>query len=180
LGFQIPEKVQGFQLVFDAQIFDVGKVYVDLGSEPVMFGTPPLIQGEIWQPSYNLGNTIIIGWLAVIVNDVTYPTGDPINPPSKEFKHLVIDLSLENKGAIPLNVSSLSQMWVKDATGRKYTLDLQTMTNLKLSSPDGDLAGGEKRRGQVGFQIPEDATNLVFVFDGDRFNTGKAFVLIPP
>jgi hypothetical protein len=179
LGFQVPEDVTGLQLIFDANIFGVGKVYVDLGENPVVFGSPPPIVGEVWQPAYNLGDLIVTGWLALTVNSVAYPDAGNIEPPSDGFMYLVLDLTLENKGAIPVNLSSLSQMWVKDATGRKYTLDLQAMSVLELSSLDGNLAGGETKRGQVGFQVPEDAVNCIFVFDGDRFNPGKVFIIIP-
>ena len=48
-----------------------------------------------------------------------------------------------------------------------------------VTTPEGELAPGGTLRGQVGFQVPADATGLVFVFDGDFFGAGKVFVVLP-
>ena len=45
--------------------------------------------------------------------------------------------------------------------------------------PDGEIAAGEVLRGQVGFQVPADATDLVFIFNGDLFGGDKIRVAIP-
>lgn len=179
IGFQVPENVQGLQFVFDADIFGAGKVFVNLGEEPIAVEPPAEIAGETEQQTFNVGDTIEIGTLMLTVNEITYPAGDQFNKPSAGNKYLVVDLTIENKGTSAAGISTLLQMWVKDSTGQKFTMDLMATTAAKGATPDGELAAGEKVRGQVGFQVPENATGLVFVFDGDVFGAGKVFVALP-
>ena len=44
--------------------------------------------------------------------------------------------------------------------------------------PDDELQPGEKVRGQIGFQVPEGAQSLVFVFDVEIFGFGKVFIAL--
>ena len=67
-------------------------------------------------------------------------------------------------------------MSLRDSTGQKYDVDLMANVASGGSSPDGELVAGEKLRGQVGYQIPDDVTGLMFVFDADVFGAGKVFV----
>jgi hypothetical protein len=179
VGFQIPENAQGLQFVFDASVFGTGKVFVDLGAEPVKVEPPANIAGETTQQTYNVGDVIAMGTTTLAVNQILYPAGDQFNKPNAGFKFLVVDLTIENKGATAISVSTLLQMSLKDASGQKYDVDLMASTASGGSSPDGEIAPNEKLRGQVGFQVPENATGLVFVFDADVWGTGKVLVTIP-
>ena len=67
-------------------------------------------------------------------------------------------------------------MSLKDDTGQKYQMDLMASTAAKKDSPDGELSPGERIRGTVGFQVPQDAKGLQFVFDASVFSFGKVFV----
>jgi len=91
---------------------------------------------------------------------------------------VAVDLTLENRGAEAKAVSSLIQMYLKDSSGQKYDLDLAASVASGGATPDGEIAPGEKIRGQVGFQVPQDAKGLVFIFDADVFGHGKAFVAL--
>jgi hypothetical protein len=71
------------------------------------------------------------------------------------------------------------QMKLKDDTGQQYGIDLLAATAAGGSAPEGELAPGETVRGPVGFQVPADATDLIFVFDGNLFGSGKVFVRLP-
>ena len=42
-----------------------------------------------------------------------------------------------------------------------------------------NLAPGEKIRTQVGFQIPEQATGLIFIFDDNHYEEGRATISLP-
>lgn len=63
--------------------------------------------------------------------------------------------------------------------GQAYKVDIMASTVSDGTPPDGEIAPGEKVRGQIGFQIPTDATGLVFVFDAEVFGTGKVLVALP-
>ena len=179
IGFQVPNDAKHLQFVFDASVFGTGKVFVDLGSKPVSVNPPSKIAGESKQQVFHVGDTITIGDFVLKVNKVLYPKGDQFNKPSAGNKFLVVDLTIVNKGSSSAEISTLLQMWVKDATGRKYTEDLMATTAAKGTTPDGEISPGEKVRGQVGFQVPVKATGLEFVFDASVFGTGKVFVALP-
>lgn len=179
VGFQIAENAQGLQFVFDASVFGSGKVFVDLGAEPVTVEPPANIAGETSQQTYNVGDVIAMGTTNLTVNEVLYPAGDDFNKPNAGYKFLVVDITIENTGATAISVSTLLQMSVKDASGQKFDVDLMASVASGGTSPDGEIAPGEKLRGQVGFQVPENATGLVFVFDADVWGSGKVFVALP-
>jgi hypothetical protein len=179
VGFQIPENAQGLQFVFDASVFGTGKVFIDLGAEPVKVEPPAELAGETAQQTYNVGDVIAMGTTNITVNEVLYPIGDEFNKPNAGFKFLVVDLTIENLSTTAISVSTLLQMSVKDSSSQKYDVDFMASVASGGSSPDGEIAPGEKLRGQVGFQVPVDATGLVFVFDADVWGSGKVFVALP-
>ncbi len=179
VGFQTPQGVTGLQFVFDASMFGAGRVFVDLGDEPIAVDPPAELAGEGIATTFAVGDVIEIGDLGLTVHGVTFPTGDPFNQPEDGMKFLVVELSIENKSDIAQSVSSLLQMQLKDATGQVYDEDLMADVASGGTSPNGEVAPGETIRGQVGFQVPADAQDLVFVFDGDVFGTGKIFVALP-
>lgn len=179
VGFQIAENAQGLQFVFDASVFGTGKVFINLGAEPVKVEPPTELAGETAQQTFNVGDVIAMGTTNVTVNEVLYPSGDQFNQPNAGFKFLVVDLTIENLSASAISVSTLLQMSVKDSSSQKYNVDLMASVASGGSSPDGEIAPGEKLRGQVGFQVPLDGTGLVFVFDADVWGSGKAFVALP-
>lgn len=178
VGFQIPENVQGLQFVFDASLFGTGKVIVDLGASPMAVEPPAELAGETKQPTFKIGDIANIGAFALTVNGVTTPAGDQFSKPNAGNKFVVVDVTLENKGTKSENVSSMLQMSLKDSAGTQYKVDLMAVVASKGTSPDGELAVGEKLRGQVGFQVPENATGLVFVFDASIFGSGKILVTL--
>lgn len=179
VGFQVPEDATGLVFVFDADVWGAGKVFVELGSEPVLVEPPAELPGERPQTVFAIGDVIEIGNLALTVNEVTNPPGDSFNQPEEGHKFVVVDLTIQNRGSEAASISSMLQMSLKDDTGQGYDLDLAASVASGGTTPDGEIAPGETIRGQVGFQVPEDATGLVFVFDADVWGFGKVFVALP-
>ena len=175
-AFQVPGTAKGLKFVFDATVFGTGKVFVDLGPEPIMLEAPPSIQGEAEQQVYQVGQSVEVENLVLTVNAVTSLTGDQFNKPEPGNVFLVVDLTIENKGKSAEAISSMLQIWLKDVEGRKYTLDLSASVAAGGATPDGELAPGERTRGKVGFQVPESVQGLTLVFDASVFGGGKVFV----
>lgn len=173
VGFQVPEDASGLVFVYDADVFGTGKVFVELGDEPVFVEAPSELAGETQQQQYSIGEQVAIGDMALTVNEVTYPSGDEFTQPDEGNKFVVVDLTLENMGSEAEQVSSMMQMSLKDDTGQTYDIDLMASMASGGSTPEGEISPGEKLRGQVGFQVPEDATGLAFVFDASVFGHGK-------
>lgn len=179
VGFQVPADAQGLTFVFDADLFGQGKLFIALGDAPVQLEAPAELAGEQAQTTYKVGDVIAIGELTLTVNEVSTPKGDKFNKPKPGQRFVVVDLTLANTSTKEANVSALLQMELKDASGQKYNPDLMATTAAKGALPDGKLAPGEKLRGQVGFEVPESAVDLVFVFDASVFGAGKVFVALP-
>lgn len=179
IGFQVPEDVQELVFVFDADVFGEGKVFYTLPTEPATVAPPTSVPGERPLDMAAVGETVTLDNLAVTVNEVTYPAGDDFTSPDEGYQFVVLDITLANQGNETLNASSLLQMWLKDATGQLYSVDLMAAVASGGTPPEGELAPGETIRGQVGFQVPVDAQGLVFTFDRDVFAAGKAFFALP-
>jgi hypothetical protein len=69
-------------------------------------------------------------------------------------------------------------MYLKDSTGEKYTFHLGAQSIIDSGLPDDELQPGERIRGQIGFQVPKNASGLVFVFDAEVFGFGKVFIAL--
>lgn len=179
VGFQTPAEATGLQFVFDASLFGSGRVFVDLGDEPVAVEPPAALAGEVAAETFAVGDVIEIGDLRLTVNEVTFPTGDDFSQPTEGNRFVVVDVSVENHSDTAETISSMLQMQLKDATGQSYDVNITAQMASGGTSPEGELAPGETLRGQVGFQVPTDATDLLFVFDGDFFGAGKVFVALP-
>ena len=179
IGFQVPKEVGALTFVYDVDVFGTGKIFVDLGKEPKVVPPPPSLAGEKQTQVYNVGDSVKVGDLVLTVNNVTYPKGDEFNKPKEGYRFVVVDLTIENQGSTSVQISSLLQMSLKDATGQIYDVDLSAVEASGGTTPDGEVAPKEKVRGQVGFQAPKDAKDLVFVFDADVFGHGKVFVKLP-
>jgi hypothetical protein len=179
IGFEVPEEVQNLELVFDAEVFGTGKVFVNLGSEPKMIEPPSEIPGETEQETFTVGDSIESNKFILTVNEVTSIAGDQFTQPSDGYKFIAVDLTLVNNSSNAENISSLLQMFVKDSAGRKFSVDIWASTAAGGATPEGEFAPGETIRGKVGYEVPVDETDFVFVFESDFWNTGKVFVEIP-
>lgn len=179
VAFAVPVDVKGLQFVFDASLFSSGKVFVSLGDTPGIVEAPAELAGEAPQQIYNIGDSIQIGDIVLTVNEVTTPEASQFAKPEAGKRFLVVDVTIENKGSTAANLSSMLQMQLKDGSGQAYGVDLMATTASGGKTPDGELAPGEKIKGQIGYQVPDSAQDLVFVFDGDIFGAGKVFVKLP-
>lgn len=176
VGFQVNEGASGLVFVFDAEIFRTGKVFVELGPEPVSVEPPAELAGEQAQEQFEIGDEIQIGDFTLVINAVSHPPGNQYNKPQSGKQFVVVDVTLENAGTTAVTISAPLQMYLKDLTGQKYSLDLSAQVASGSATPEGEFAPGERLRGQIGYQVPQECEGLVFVFDAAVFGYGKAFV----
>jgi hypothetical protein len=178
VGFHIPEDQSHFIFVFEANLWGLGEVSVDLGSTPVAMEPPDDLNLAHTQQVYQIGDLIEISDLAIQVLQVTYPAGNDFVKPREDFKFVAVDVQVENMGESTQEISSIVQMYIKDSTGQKYTFHLGAQSIIDSGLPDDELQPGERIRGQIGFQVPENAAGLIFVFDAEVFGFGKVFIAL--
>jgi hypothetical protein len=135
--------------------------------------------GESPQQAFKVGEVIELGAMRLTVNEITFPEGSEYNMPKEGHRFVVVDLTLENTSSEAANVSSALQMHMKDANGFQYTSSFGATQASGGTTPDGEVAAGEKIKGQVGFEVPADAQGLLFAFDDSLFHSGKVFVALP-
>jgi len=178
IGFHVPEDLVNFIFVYEANLIGLGEVSVNLGTTPVSIDPPTDLDLAQQQTIYQIGDLIDISNLAIQVLQVSYPAGNEIVKPKEDYKFVAVDVTIENRGETPREISSILQMYLKDSTGQKYTFHLGAQSIIDSGLPDDELQQGEKIRGQIGYQVPEDIQGLVFVFDADIFGFGKVFIAL--
>ena len=126
--------------------------------------------GELPGDIYAVGDPIEVGDLVMTVNEVSEPAGSDFIKPDAGNKFVLLDVSFENTGTEQAIVSTILQMSLLDSDGNKYDADISAMT-LGEKTVDGEINAGDTLTGVVGFQVPEAASGLVFVYSellGDK------------
>jgi hypothetical protein len=181
VGFQVPQDASGLTFVFDAAVIGSGKAVVALGDQPQGLDAPSgMMPGEQAQPAYAVGDTVDLGQVRITVEGFRDVPGTTVFHPNSGARFVAVDLTLENISQSPLSVSSLLQMTLKDSSGQTYDLHLGAQAAAGTSPPDGELSPGETLRGEVAYQVPQDAQGLVFVFDPNLVGYGKVRVSLTP
>jgi hypothetical protein len=129
---------------------------------------------------YRVSDVVQLGDVALAVVGWSRPEGTQFARPGAGKRFVGVELLVVNQGERAANLSTLAQMSLKDAEGRRYTVDLLAATALGGAAPEGELAPGERLRGSVGFQAPAEAEGLTFVFDASLFRSGKVFIELGP
>lgn len=179
VGFQVPEELTDFTFVYEANLLGKGEVSVNLGTVPLAIQPPEDLEIIPSFEIYQVGQPIEISDLQIQALGVSYPTGTDIVKPKEGFKFAAVEIQIENQGNTVQEITSVLQMYLKDETGQKYTFHLGAQSLLESGLPDDELQPGEKVRGEIGFQVPESAQDLIFVFDAELFGFGKVFIALP-
>ena len=135
--------------------------------------------------TFNVGDTVQLGNLHVTVNGTRGSRGDDFWTPDEGNYFVYVDVTFRNDGDESELVSTLLQMELRDAEGFSYSVDFGAASISDKTPPDGEIAPGGTLRGEVGYQIPMDATGLTWRFSGDIFRLGQAIfalgtIPVPP
>lgn len=178
VGFHVPEDQSNFIFVYEANLMGIGEVSVDLGGTPVAMDPPEDLNLAHRQEVFSIGEQIEISGLIIQVLDVVYPAGTDLIKPKEGYKFVSVDVQVENQGETVQEITSIVQMYLKDNTGEKFTFHLGAQSIIDSGLPDDELQPGERVRGQIGFQVPTNSQNLIFVFDAEIFGFGKVFIAL--
>lgn len=178
VGFHVPEEMTNFTFVYEANLVGLGEVSINLGATPMSMNPPSDLNLAQRQKIYLIGDLIEISDLTIQIIQINYPEGTEIVKPREEYKFVAIDIQVENQGETVQEITSIVQMYLKDNTGEKFTFHLGAQSILDSGLPDDELQPGERVRGQIGFQVPDDSEGLMFVFDAEVFGFGKVFIAL--
>jgi len=112
--------------------------------------------------SYRVGEIAHAGSLALVVLGWDSPPGDRYNKPDEGQIFVAVDVLFVNQGNASTSVSSLLQTNLRDSEEQEYRYDPVASIAAGVSNPDGEIDPGEQVRGTIGFQVPQDAGELVF------------------
>ncbi len=178
VGFHVPEGLTDFIFVYEANLMGIGEVSINLGSTPLAMNPPEQLNLAHRQDIYSIGEQIEISGLVIQVLGVSYPAGTDFIKPKEGYKFVSVDVRVENQGETVQEITSIVQMYLKDNTGQKYTFHLGAQSIIDSGLPDDELQPGEIIRGQIGYQVPGDTADLIFVFDAEVFGFGKVFIAL--
>jgi hypothetical protein len=176
VGFHVPEDRSDFDFIYEANLVGLGEVTVNLGNTPVAMDPPPDLDLANQEKVYLMGDTIEISGLAILVLGVDFPPGEGIIQPKQGYKFVSVDVQIENMSETVREITSIAQMYLKDSTGQQYTFHLGAQSVIDGGLPDDELQPGERIRGQIGYQVPTDASGLIYVFDENLIGFGKVFI----
>ena len=128
--------------------------------------TPTASTGSTGSPgqTYQVGDTATVGGLEITVNSAKTVEATDFFEPDAGMKFVAIDVTFKNPTSSAIPVSSLLMTEMQDSTGKTYDLDISATVATGASQPDGDVAAGGELTGPFGYQIPEDATGLKWIF----------------
>ena len=139
---------------------------------------PPALSSPTSPAIYSLGDTVHLGDWNLAVLGWSQPPGSAGNTPRPGQRFVAVEVVFVNVAQGSRNLSPLMQMSLKDAGDRRYTLNLAAQAAAGSALPNGEVSPGERVRGWVGFQVPQDAGGLRFIFDPSLLNSGKVVVAL--
>jgi len=123
--------------------------------------------------TYKIGDPVKAGNLIFTVNSTRTDKGGDIIKPGEGKIYYIVDVTVENTGDKSENVSSLLMFKLFDSDGYNYSVTFGPETKGQI---DGEIAAGRKLRGELVFEIPEDAMGLELEIDPTIFGSGKIIV----
>lgn len=111
-----------------------------------------------------IGETVVLGKYKFTVNSVRNAVGDSVSKPQKGQKYLIVNATVENLGQKKAAISSILLFTLTDSTNKKYKRVITTETKGSL---DANLDPGKKLQGEISFEVPQDAKDLLLILRGD-------------
>ncbi|HEY9635366.1 MAG TPA: DUF4352 domain-containing protein [Coleofasciculaceae cyanobacterium] len=111
-----------------------------------------------------IGQSVRLGKYQFTVNGTRKTDGDTISKPKQGQKFFLIDASVENQGQKMEPISSVFLFTLTDSTGKEYE---RVITTEAKGSLDTNLDSGKKLQGEIAFEVPKDAKDLLVILRGD-------------
>lgn len=124
---------------------------------------------------FNIGDTTTDNQLKITLNDVTFVS--KIDEQNNQYlvaeaqsgkQYAVVDITIENiLSNQTQTISTMLSTSILDQDGYEYKIDFEGLIALDKSFKDGEILPGMKKRGRIAYIIPNDTTDLKFVFKFD-------------
>jgi hypothetical protein len=101
------------------------------------------------------------------VNGIREHQGKGVIAPNSGNKWIVVSSTIVNKGQEPKTLSVVS-FELRDSKNNQYEVALLAAAMEDVKSPTGQIKSGEKRQGEVAFEVPEGAEGLKLLFQPNR------------
>lgn len=124
---------------------------------------------------FNIGDSVKAGDLVFTVNSTRTDNGNDIFKPAEGSIFYIVDVTIENTGNESEAVSSLMMFNLFDSEGYNYTVTIGPETRGQV---DGEIMAGRKLRGELVFEIPENAESLELEIDPTLSGSGKIRVAL--
>jgi len=169
----------------DQQLLDFGGKFIKMSTAitAAVAGACPDVSANVPQAqlptseatpltaSYQIGQTAPVGDLRVTLDKVvTLPGADALLPtPGNRF--VFAYFTVENTGKDPSQLNMMTGTHWEGADGKQYFFDPDTiMLDPNTTNFDGGIQPGAKQSGAVGYLLPTDAGDLVWVFQDFKPN----------
>ena len=128
---------------------------------------------------FKVGDEVKLGDWTVTVHEFKdpYPSTNEFLSPDKGNRFILVDAEVKNTSAKPETDSSLLCFKLQDSKSRKYDEALGGAGQTP-GPPEGEVGPNESARGNIVFEIPEDAKGLALKFKCDLLSDGTATILL--
>jgi hypothetical protein len=116
---------------------------------------------------YQIGQTASVGDLRVTLDKVSEAALDPDNLPQTGNRFLLVHVTIKNVGQAALQVTALGETNLKDGAGNSYGFDpfANSLPALGAGAAfDAQIPAGGTHAGLVGYQLPANAGDLLWIF----------------
>lgn len=126
---------------------------------------------------YKVAEAVKVGKSVITVNQVQFSQGGAYYKPQTGNEWVNLNLTIENTDDSNQYVTTLGQMFVRDAAGNSYQVASTDKAIEDINSRlDGSIIAKSKRTGWVGFEIPKGSTGLQFQYNGSMWGGGNILV----
>ena len=116
---------------------------------------------------FQLGQTASVGDLRVTLDKVSEAALETSNLPQPGNRFLVVHVTIQNVGQTALQINALAETNLKDAAGNSYGFDPfanSLAATQGTGTLDGEIPAGGTHAGLVGYQLPANAGDLLWIF----------------
>lgn len=121
--------------------------------------------------THNVGEVVSVNDqnlnVQLTVNGIREHKGKGVIKPNRGNKWLVVSTTIANKGKEAKTFSVVS-FKLLDNQNNPYEVALLAASLEDVKSPTGQIKPGEQRRGEVAFEVPENAKGLKLLFQPNR------------